>query len=350
VLGRFLVPTSKDPAVPKLDPFGALLSMIGLSVVLWAIIEGPERGWLDGTVVGGFVSGVAVLAAFAVWELRSDHPMLDLSFFSRPRFTVASLSIAMTFFALTGTLFLLTQYLQFVLGFDALAAGYRMAPIAIVMMVVAPQSPKLAERFGTKRMVAAGFSVSALGLLILASCDADSSYGRVFVGIGVMALGFALGMAPATESIMGSLPREKAGVGSAVNDTTRQMGGALGVAVLGSILASGYRHALDVGAGGVSLTGRDLHETRASLGGAIQTAGRLGARAGDALVETAREAFASGMRASLVVGALFVLAGALLALRYLPAYGEHHHLNATELLPVDVVVDDAQLPRPAVAE
>jgi EmrB/QacA subfamily drug resistance transporter len=350
ILGRFLVPTSKDPSASKLDPLGSVLSIVGLSVVLWAIIEGPEKGWSDPTVVGAFVVGLVVLGAFTLWELHSDHPMLDLTFFKRPRFTIASLSITMTFFALSGTMFLLTQYLQFVLGYDALAAGYRMAPIAVVMMTVAPQSPKLAERFGTKRMVVTGFGVSALGLLILAACDADSSYALMFVGLIVLALGFALGMAPATESIMGSLPREKAGVGSAVNDTTRQMGGALGVAVLGSILASGYRAALDADAAGVALRPGQLNEARSSLGGALQVAGSLGSRAGDTLITTAREAFSSGMRVSLIVGAVFVIAGAILSWKYLPARAEHHELNATETLPVDIVIDDAQFPTPAIAE
>ena len=350
VLGRFFVPTSKDPSAPRLDPLGAVLSMVGLSIVLWAIIEGPERGWTDPTIVGGFVVGFLVIGVFTLWELHTDHPMLDLSFFRNPRFTVASLSVTMTFFAISGMLFLITQYLQFVMGFDPLQAGYRIAPLALVMMIAAPQSPRLAERAGTKRVVVIGFTICAGGLLILAACNADSPYTLVFVGLVFAALGIASGMPAATESIMGSLPREKAGVGSAVNDTTRQIGGALGVAVLGSILASAYRSSLAHDVVTRELDASQLHQAQSSLGGALQLAGRLGGDTADRLATAARDAFASGMRVSLLFGVLVVLAGAVLAWRYLPAYADNHELNLTQTLPVDVVVDNAELSTPAVAE
>ncbi len=269
--------------------------------------------------------------------------MLDLTFFKRPRFTVASLTITTASFALTGMLFILAQYLQFVLGYDALAAGYRMAPIAVVMMTMAPQSPKLAERFGTKMVVVAGFSILSLGLLIFAACNAESSYAPVFVSLVVMSFGLAVAMPAATESIMGSLPREKAGVGSAVNDTTRQIGGALGVAVLGSLLASGYRAALHDDFGrGAGFTHGEISDARASVGGAIQAAKAAGTHAGELLATSAHDAFASGMRVSLVVAALFTLAGALLSWKFLPARGEHHELNASELMPLGIVIDDDQ--------
>jgi EmrB/QacA subfamily drug resistance transporter len=146
-LGRFLIPNSKDPSAPKLDFVGSGTSIVGLSLLLWAIIEVPGKGWSDPTVILTMIGGLLVLGAFAAWELRSDEPMLDLQFFANPRFTVASLSITMAFFAMSGTLFLLTQLLQFVLGYSALAAGYRMAPMAVAMMVMAPLTPRLTERF-----------------------------------------------------------------------------------------------------------------------------------------------------------------------------------------------------------
>ena len=181
-----------------------------------------------------------VLGAFAIWELRSDHPMLNVGFFSNPRFTAASLAITLNFFALFGSLFLLTQYLQSVLGFSALAAGVRIIPFAVVMMAVAPQSAKLAERFGTKVVVTVGLVIVAAGLAVITLVEPSAGYTPVFFAFVIMALGMALTMAPATESIMGSLPRDKAGVGSAVNDTTRQVGGALGVAIIGSVYSSVY--------------------------------------------------------------------------------------------------------------
>jgi EmrB/QacA subfamily drug resistance transporter len=335
-LGRFLIPNSKDPSAPKLDFVGSGTSIVGLSLLLWAIIEVPGKGWSDPTVILTMIGGLLVLGAFAAWELRSDEPMLDLQFFANPRFTVASLSITMAFFAMSGTLFLLTQLLQFVLGYSALAAGYRMAPMAVAMMVMAPLTPRLTERFGSKRMVAVGLSTSACGLLILATVTESSSYVHVFFGLVVMALGIAMGMVPATDSIMGSLPKEKAGVGSAVNDTTRQVGGALGVAVLGSLLATGYRARLQVN----GLGGAALANARSSVGGALQTAKDLG---NDALAASARASYVHGMHMSLVVGAVFILGGALLSLLYLPARAREAEQNPTTLVPADVVVSDAEL-------
>jgi Na+/melibiose symporter-like transporter len=248
----------------------------------------------------------------------------------------------MAFFAMSGALFLLTQLLQFVLGYDPLGAGYRIAPLALVLMIVAPQSPKVVERIGTKLTVVCGMGVGAFGLFALATVQPDSSYWRVLVGLTTMSLGMALVMAPATESIMGSLPRDKAGVGSAVNDTTRQVGGALGIAVLGSLLAAGYRSELASRVQG-RVSAATLAHAKSSIGAALQRAGTLSGPRGTQLADAARAAFTHGMHLALVLGALVIVAGGLLALRYLPARAPDHHLNATELLPVDVVVDDDQI-------
>jgi EmrB/QacA subfamily drug resistance transporter len=317
VLGHFFIPNSKDPSAPRLDYFGSLLSIVGLSLLLWAIIEVPDKGWSDPTVLVSAVSAIVVMVVFTLWERRCKEPMLDVTFFANPRFTVASLSITMTFFAMAGTLFLLSQLLQFVLGYSALGAGYRMAPMALAMMVTAPLTPRLTERFGSKHMVAVGLSVAAAGLLILATVTEHSGYPRVLLGLVVMASGIALGMVPATDSIMGSLPKEKAGVGSAVNDTTRQVGGALGVAVLGSLLASSYRSHLKL----EGVTGASLATARSSVGGALDVAQKLG---NGSIADAGRSAYVHGMHVSLVVGAVFVLGGALLSLLYLPAQAKEH--------------------------
>jgi Na+/melibiose symporter-like transporter len=242
----------------------------------------------------------------------------------------------MAFFAMSGTLFLLTQLLQFVLGYDALGAGYRMAPMAVAMMVMAPLTPRLTERFGSKRMVFAGLSTAAFGLLIFTQVNESSGYLPVFCGLVVMALGIAMGMVPATDSIMGSLPKEKAGVGSAVNDTTRQVGGALGVAVLGSLLATGYRAHLKVD----GLSGPALAQARASVGGALQVAKDLG---NEAVAQAGRASYVHGMHLSLLVGAVFVFGGAFLSLFYLPARAGAAEQNLTEAVPGNIVVTDEEL-------
>jgi Na+/melibiose symporter-like transporter len=338
ILGRFFVPTSKDPSAPRLDPIGAALSIAGLSALLWAIIGAPTRGWSAPETVVGLLVAFAVLGAFAAWELHTDHPMLDVSFFRNPRFTVASLAITSGFFAISGALFLVTQLLQSVMGYDALQAGLRIAPIAVVLMIGGPLSPRLVERFGTKRMVAFGLGAAACGLLLLASVSVDSPYLLVLGGLCTMALGMSMTMAPATESIMGSLPREKAGVGSAVNDTTRQTGGALGVAVLGSILASGYQGQLHL-----PVRGADAATARSSVGSAVQLGEQIGGRVGNTVIEVARSAYVHGMHLSFLVGAGILVCGAVLAIAFLPARAPHHDLDATEYLPTDIVIDPAEL-------
>ncbi|MGH9005534.1 MAG: DHA2 family efflux MFS transporter permease subunit, partial [Acidimicrobiia bacterium] len=240
IAGRRLVPQSKDAAQPPLDPVGAVLSMVGLGALLYGIIEGPNHGWTDPLTLAWGVGGIAILVVFGLWERRTRHPMLDLGFFRSPIFSSAAGAITLIFFAMFGTFFLFTQYLQLVLGYGTLEAGVRMLPMAFTMMVAAPSSARLVERFGARRVVTIGLSLVAVALLLLSTVAVDTPYWRLVLNLMVMAAGMGLSMAPSTTGIMASLPLGKAGVGSAVNDTTRELGGALGVAVLGSLLASQY--------------------------------------------------------------------------------------------------------------
>ena len=228
IAGFFLIPTSRDPAAPKLDPFGAVLSIASLTAILYAIIEAPSDGWTSPTILACLVGGLALLGVFGWWETHTDHPMLDVRFFKNPRFSAASVSITLIFFAMFGSLFLLTQYMQFTLGYDPLTAGIRLLPFALTMGITAPLSSKLVERIGTKITVTTGLTLVTIGLLLMTGLQVDTSYGNLVWRLMIMAVGMGLTMAPATESVMGSLPLGKAGVGSAVNDTTRQVGGALG--------------------------------------------------------------------------------------------------------------------------
>lgn len=238
--GVFLIPTSKDPSAPRLDPVGAVMSIVGLTLLLFAIIEAPTNGWgsSETLLYGG--AGLALLVGFIVWEARSDHPMLDVSFFRKARFTAAAGAITLVFFSMFGSLFLLTQYFQFVLGYSPLETGVRMLPFAAAMMVVAPLSSRIVDRIGSKITVACGLGLVTIGLVTMVGLQVDTPYSNIFWRLMLMSAGMGLTMAPATESVMGSLPLFKAGVGSAVNDTTRQVGGALGVAVIGSVLATTY--------------------------------------------------------------------------------------------------------------
>jgi EmrB/QacA subfamily drug resistance transporter len=316
--GRVLVPTSKDPATPRIDVVGAVLSVVGLTALVWSIIEAPEHGWTSGLVVAGFTTAAVVLATFGWWELRAREPMLDLRLFANPRFTAASAAITLISFALFGFIFMATQYLQFILGYSALSAGVHTLPFAGAVMMTAPVSSKLVDRFGTKRVVAFGLASFSAGMLVAAGTSMGSGYGRVVLTMVLLGGGMGLAQAPATESIMGALPRAKAGVGSAVNDTTRELGGALGVAVIGSILSSLYDGRIVDRVGG-QVPAPALDAAKDSIGSALAVAGQVGGEPGSAIATAAREAFVHGMTSASLVTAAIAAVGAAVALRWLPA-------------------------------
>jgi EmrB/QacA subfamily drug resistance transporter len=319
--GFFLIPTSKDPSAPRLDPIGGLLSIASLVAILYAIIEAPTDGWGDPTIVACFVGGGVLLLAFLLWENHIDHPMLDVAFFKNPRFTAASNGIMLVFFAMFGAAFLFTQYLQFVLGFTPLQAGVRFLPFAATILIVSPSSARIVHRLGTKLVVGFGLALVALGLIVVTGLDATSSYWPDVVWRFILlAIGMALTMAPATESIMGSLPRAKAGVGSAVNDTTRQVGGALGVAVIGSVLASTYSAGVSQFLRGKNVpTGEAQAYAHSTLGYAL-TAGK----GVTGLAQAATSAFVDGMHSGVLVGAAAAIAGSIIAFVFLPARADHN--------------------------
>ena len=322
LLGVFVIPTSRDPKQTRLDPFGALLSIVGLATLLFGIIEGPEKGWTSDIVLTAFAIAAVTLIGFVRWEQRSAHPMLDLSVFRNPRFSSASSTITLTFFALFGSMFLMTQYWQLVHGYSPLEAGVRLVPHAITMMIVAPLSARFVERLGTKRVVTAGLALIALGLGLLSTIHATSPYSVVITYFLIMSVGMGMTMAPATESVMGSLPRAKAGVGSAVNDTTRQVGGALGVAIIGSVVSSAYAgNIADIGRR-FGLGVRELEIAESSLGGAQQIAPSLGERSG-AFVSAANDGFVDSLSIGLRIAAAIIVFAVVMAWRYLPSHASH---------------------------
>jgi len=324
--GWFLVPESKDPKATPLDPAGAALSVAGLGALVYAIIEAPAKGWTDPIVLGAFALATVLLVAFVAWELRSPHPMLRISFFRDARFSAASAAITLVFFALFGSIFLLTQYLQFVKGYTPLEAGVRVTPIAAVILG-APLSARLVERVGRKAVVTAGLLIVATGLATMSTVDAGTSYPFLAASLATLGFGMGMTMAPATDSVMGSVPKEKAGVGSAMNDTTRQVGGALGVAILGSVLAQGYGVSIAPTLAGLPPEAAGLAGD--SIGGAVAVATRAGGEAGAALLGAAGDAFVDGMGVALLVAAGVAVVGALTSLRFLPAEGRRDRSRAT---------------------
>jgi EmrB/QacA subfamily drug resistance transporter len=338
--GRFLVPESKDDHAPRLDPVGALLSIAGLSALVYAIIEAPTAGWLSvETLVAGAV-GIVIIGAFVWTESRSDHPMLPVEFFKNPRFSAGSGAVTLAFFALFGTTLLLTQYQQIVRGYSALQAGVRVMPVAVALVAFAPNSAKLAARFGTKRVVASGLTLLGLTLASLRLFEVGTPYWKLGVVYFLMGAGMAHVVAPSTEAIMGSLPRNRAGVGSAVNDTTRQVGGALGVAILGSLLSSAYAHHV---APVVQMLPPDRRaEASDSIVKTIQVAQSVHSADALRVIEGARVAFTDAMGTVALVAACFALLGALAVVLFLPAQGREEEHELTGLgLPAEAESEDA---------
>jgi EmrB/QacA subfamily drug resistance transporter len=235
------VPTGLPERV-ALDPVGGILSALGLGGIVWAFIEGPTRGWGDDLVVAGFAVGALLIACFVVWELRRTTPMLDPRLFALRGFSAGSLSVFVQFFTMFGLIFVLLQFLQLVLGYSPLEAGLALAPMAVVMVALAPRVPRLVERVGVRPVGPTGLGLIAVGMLVLSTMDARSSYWHLLVGGLILGAGMALAAPPATTAIVSSLPDAKQGVASAVNDTAREVGGALGIAVLGSVLATKVGH------------------------------------------------------------------------------------------------------------
>ncbi|MEP6625779.1 MAG: MFS transporter [Acidimicrobiia bacterium] len=326
VAGFLLIPTSKDPSAPKLDPFGAVLSVAALMTIVYALIEAPSRGWTAPLTLGLLAGGLVLLGIFVAWERRSDHPMLDVRFFQNPRFSAANAAITLTFFAMFGSIFLLTQYLQFTKGYSPLGSGVRMLPYAVTMMIVAPSSSRIVERFGSKFTVALGLGLAALALIFMAGLTVDTSYPDIAWRFVILAAGMGLVMAPATDSVMGSLPRAKAGVGSAVNDTTRQVGGALGVAIIGSVVSSVYGSKIGDFFVGKPAPKAAVDAAKNSLGGAFAVSKQLAKQPipnakgiSAALVDTANHAFVEAFRWGSRVGAVVLVLGVLIVLKWLPA-------------------------------
>jgi EmrB/QacA subfamily drug resistance transporter len=317
IAGARLIPESKDPASPPLDLPGAGLSIAGLTAVVWGLIEATDRGWTSPAIVGAFAAGALILGAGIAWERHTPHPMLDVRVFRNLRFSAASLALAFVFFALMGVVYFLTTYLQTVLGFTALAAGVRMTPVAAGLILASRASVPLAARLGTKLVVGGGLAITATAMGVLGTADTGSGYGRVALALSLMGTGMGLAMSPATEAIMGALPKAKAGVGSAMNDVVREVGGTLGVAVLGSILATNYGAGMHAETAGLPAGAADA--ARDSVGAAHGVAADLGGAAGARLIAAADGAFVDAMTTTAMVGAGVALAGALVAVAFLPA-------------------------------
>jgi EmrB/QacA subfamily drug resistance transporter len=314
--GWYFVPKSRDPAESRLDPLGALLSIAGIAALVYGFIEAPDEGWLAPVTLGAFALAAIVLTVFVVWELHVGEPMLDMRYFKNPAFSVGSGAMMLVFLAMYGVMLLITQYFQLVLGYSPLSSSLRMLPIALIMLVVTPFTPRITARLGGNRAVALGMTFVAIGFALFTQLRIDSSIWYCWLCVAPLMAGVAMSMSPMTASIMSAVPESRAGAGSAMNDATRELGAALGIAVLGSIAASQYTSNLHDALQRIPVAARGA--ASASLAGALSVARHLPGSAGDAFVVAARTAFTDGIHVASTVGVVLSLVAAVLTYRFLP--------------------------------
>ena len=317
LLGIRYVPESRDPRPGSFDLLGAALSTAGFSVLVYAIIEAPGQGWTSGLILGLLAASVVLLGAFLWWERRIEEPMLDLGFFRSASFSVGTAAVSVAFFALLGAIFALTQYLQFVHDYSAIEAGAIMSPIALGLMIGAGSSSKAAERLGISRVIAVG--LTGLGTMLALTTLWEPQTGALTLGLWFFGLALAMGwvMAPATDAVVGAVPAAKSGVASATNTVARMVSGALGVAVIGSLVSSLYSN--DVEGSLVGLPTDAQAGAADSVGAASAIAAQLPPDAASSLLATTGDAFTQAMGSGLLVAAALAAATAVVVLRFLPA-------------------------------
>jgi EmrB/QacA subfamily drug resistance transporter len=313
-------PTSRNREAAPPDVLGLVLSAAAMALLVFTVIEAPDLGWASVRSIAGFAGGAVLLAAFIGWEQRTAHPMLDVRLFRNMRFSAASGAVTVAFFTLFGFIFLMTQYFQSVRGYAPLSTGVRLLPVALSVGIGSVAGTQLAVRFGTKLIVTLGL-VAMAGFYVWAAATASVTLGYGIIAIQMVLYGLGMGLtsAPATESIMGAVSRRQAGVGSAVNDSTRLLGGTLGVAVIGSVYASLYGSRLAARLpGGLPAQVRDI--AHQSLGAAYAVSARVPGAAGRAVHDAATNAFLHGLSVGCLVAGGVAAAGAVLAVSFLPAH------------------------------
>ena len=331
-----IVPATRESRPPRLDPVGTLLSVVGLAAIVFGTIEGPDRGWSDPLTLAALIGGLVGVGAFIAWELNRREPMLDPRNFLRRGFGAGSLSITVQFFAFFGFLFLVLPYLQLVLGYSPLQAAVALLPMAVVVIPLSRFAPKIAGRIGVRITGPIGLGLMATGFVVLSTLGTSASYWHFLAGLLPLGAGMALSGSPATTAIVASLPREKQGVASAINDVSRELGGALGIAVLGSILNTAYRSGVEQHTAALPAALAD--KARGSLGAAEAIGHRLGA--GD-LAGHANSAFVHGVSLALIAGAAALVGGAVFVALRAPGRAESEEAVGKQAVPSVTPADAA---------
>jgi EmrB/QacA subfamily drug resistance transporter len=294
------VGNSREHKVGRFDTVGSVLSAVAIGGLVLGIHEGPEKGWTNGLTLVGLIAGVVALLGFVAWELRQEQPLLEIRLFANRGLAAGSLTLLIVFAVMFGIFLVLVQFMQAVLGYSALAAAGSLLPMMLVMMPLSAVSPTIAQRVGTRNVLMAGVGIFGVGLTLLAvMVSASGGYLSVIPGLIVVAVGIGLCMSPSTMTITESLPADKQGVGSALNDTVRELGGAVGIALLGSLVSAGYRSS--VSGATTNLSPELASRVEEGIGSAFAAAGDLGSSS-PSVLDAARDALVDGWRLSMWFG------------------------------------------------
>jgi len=317
----YAVPHSKEHQVGRFDVLGSILSALAVGALVLGIHEGPEAGWTSPVALGGIVVGIAALAGFIAWELRQDHPLLQIKVFRNRTLTAGSVNLLVVFGVMGGLFLVLVQFMQAVVGYSAIKAALSLLPMAMIMMPLSATAPRIAAKVGLRRILTGGTLLVAGGLALMAMfASADGGYLSIIPGLAVMSVGIGLVMTPGTAAITGSLPVEEQGVASALNDTTREVGTVIGVALIGSILSAGYSSAVSDTASALSEAAG--HAVREGIGGAVYVAQEMDkagmGAASEQMLHAARLAFVDGWRGSMWISVGMALAAAAFAFVWTP--------------------------------
>ena len=313
----FLVPESKDPRPRAFDWVGMMLAIVGVTALVYGVIEQPIHGWTDGTVLAGVIGGTAVLIAFVAWDLRHPSPFVDLRNFRSRSFTWATMAFVITGFALFGVMFILTPYIQIVLGNDAQATGIKLIPLIGGVVVGAIGGNVLASRLGARLSVSAGLFATAAGLVAFSRVGADTGYGLVAASLAVTGFGMGIALPTTLDIILGTLPADQTGAGSALTRALQQIAASFGVAILGSILSNVYQSQLTAHLATLPF-GLDA-PALGSVAAAHAIAAHLPAAAGSALIRAANDAYTQGLATVMLVSAASVIVAAILIAIFLPS-------------------------------
>ncbi|MFC1944956.1 MFS transporter [Chloroflexota bacterium] len=316
--GYFSIQESRDSSAPRLDLLGVVLSIAGLFLLVYGIIKAGEQSWTDGSVIILLVTGAIILSIFVWWEKCSNHPMLPMRFFRNMSFTGANVAMTLGAFSTAAFLFFMSQYFQSVQGYSPLEAALRISPTAVILMLVSLVAAKIARAIGVKLPVSLGIFISGLGLFYLSFADADTSYLVILGGMTLIGVGFGLAWSPATDSVMGSLPESRAGVGSAMDATTQQLGSTLGIAVLGAILNAIYLDKIENLRVVASLPEGAYEAIRNSIQSAHIVAGQFSEDISQQIIKGSSDAFTSGMTEAMFIAAIAMAVGSLVSLFILP--------------------------------